>query len=147
LNKIRTVNNAVIERIYSEYLNSDAGKRYQLSSINNKFRMVDVCYSCYKFYEELSKEIVSEKGIIKLQSVYRLSDPNYYLEMKQKEKHKKMEDAVKQVMNPAINKRRITDSPKTQHDKSIYSVATQLPKQKDHKNINNLLEVIFDDGK
>ena len=66
LSKIRTVNNAIIERVYKEYLHSDAGKHYQLSSINSKFKMVDVCYSCYKLYEELSKEIISERGMIKM---------------------------------------------------------------------------------
>lgn len=69
LSKIRTVNNAIIERVYKEYLRSDAGKHYQLSSINSKFRMVDVCYGCYKLYEELSKEIISEKGMVKMPSI------------------------------------------------------------------------------
>ena len=79
LEKIRSLNNGVIEKIYQEYQDSLAGKKFQHSSAQTRYQMKDVCHQCYRFYLALFKEVVTPNGRIKNDALHRLSDPLYQL--------------------------------------------------------------------
>ena len=79
LEKIRSLNNGVIEKIYQEYQDSLAGKKFQHSSAQTRYQMKDVCHQCYRFYLALFKEVVTPNGRIKNDTLHRLSDPLYQL--------------------------------------------------------------------
>jgi hypothetical protein len=65
----------MIDQIYSKYVDSNAGKAYMCSTAETKYRMKNVCHSCYKFYLKLGKQVVGQHGQIKLNALWKISDP------------------------------------------------------------------------
>lgn len=71
------MNGDMMEKIYKEYLNTQAGLKVFSSSAETKYASKELCHQCYEFYSKLSKKLLNKDGSISQLALMQLGDPYY----------------------------------------------------------------------